>query len=71
MAAQTRIYEVRSETEYHLVEATSKQAALAHIVRGRFVVSVAEPKSIALAVKAGHDLQVADTGKAAEPAAAE
>jgi hypothetical protein len=63
----TRIYAVEGKDNFHLVEASTKVAALRHVAEKHFNVSVANQKTLVGAMKDGVQIEVAGE----EPPAAE
>lgn len=62
----TRIYAVEGKNTFHLVEASTKVAALRHVAEKHFSVSVANQKTLVGAMRDG--VQIESAG-AEEPAA--
>ncbi len=58
----TRIYAVQSletPTDIHLVEASSQQQAMSHVVRMKFHAYIPKTKDVATLMKAGMQVEVA------------
>lgn len=55
----TRIYAVEGAESFHLVEASTKVAALRHVAEKHFNVSVANQKTLVGAMKDGVQIEVA------------
>lgn len=64
----SRIYAVApvDGSDFHLVEATSKQAALRHVTQHLFEVKVADQKTLVGAIQAGVKVMVANPAPVAE-----
>lgn len=62
----TRVYVVDSESEFHLVEAKSKAAALRHVAAKQYSVRIANQKTLIGAVKDGVPIQVANEESSGE-----
>jgi hypothetical protein len=65
----TRIYSVQSANDFHLVEATTKNAALRHIAEKHFEVSVADQKTLVGAIQDGVKIEKVGEIAQSEPAA--
>lgn len=55
----TRIYAVQGEDSFHLVEASTKVAALRHVAEKNFRVSVANQHTLVGAMRDGVQIEVA------------
>lgn len=65
----TRIYAVDGDDSFHLVEASTKVAALRHVAKKHFDVTVADQKTLVRAMQDGVKIEVA--GEQPEAATAE
>lgn len=63
----TRIYSVRSNDEFRLVKASTKQGALRHVAASRYAIDVADQETLVEAIQDGVIVEVAGE----EPATAE
>ena len=65
----TRIYAVQGTDSFHLVEASTKNAALRHVAEKHFEVSVATQKTLVGAIQDGVQIEKAGDPAQPEPAA--
>lgn len=63
----TRIYSVQSANDFHLVEASTKNAALRHVAEKHFEVSVANQKTLVGAIQDG--IKIEQAGEEPAPVA--
>jgi hypothetical protein len=64
----TRIYAVQGNDSFHLVEASTKNAALRHVAEKHFEVTVATQKTLVGAIQDG--VQIEQAGEEPAPVAA-
>lgn len=63
----TRIYSVQGANDFHLVEASTKNAALRHVAEKHFEVSVANQKTLVGAIQDG--IKIEQAGEEPAPVA--
>lgn len=63
---KTRIYAVEGKDSFHLVEASTKVAALRYVAEKHFTVAVANQKTLVGAMRDGVKIEVAGEDPAAE-----
>ena len=59
MSTRTRLYRVKSNTDVHLVEASTPRGALAHVARNEFTVDIPAQHEVYALAKAGIDIEIA------------
>jgi len=59
LAPGTRIYFVQGENEFRLVRAKSRQAAIGHVVGGRYKADIADQETLVAAVADGVKVETA------------